>query len=315
MKLSSWQKAIAAGLLAQTIWGIAGPLVKIILYTVPPFSLLFLRCLFASLVLFGVYETKWSKKFSFSSIPFQDKKDIFWAGFYGVFLNIALYFWAQELTTVSDAWIISSSGTIFVVALSYLFLKERLSRTVYAGIGLAFLGTLVIIGTPLLKAGTGSPLGNVLMLGATLAASISTFYTKKVVSKYPPLLLTFFFFLISLIFISPFFLWEFTQFPLWISQLTFQSYLIIAYLVAGSSIGAYFLYNKSLVSLSPSIASTIAYSGAVISIGLSILFLNERLSIFFIIGTILIIVGLFLAEFRHPNHPIRKLKKRLAARS
>lgn len=303
IKLSNWHKAIAAGLFAQLIWGVAGPMVKVVLYAVPPFSLLFLRCLFAALILFVIYEVKWSKTIKFTQIPFQDKKDIFWAGFYGVFLNIALYFMAQKLTTVSDAWIIGSSGTIFVVVLSYVFMRERLAKTVYLGIGLAFLGTLVIIGTPLLQAGTGSPLGNILMVGATLSAALSTFFTKRVVDKYPPLFITFCFFLVSVVCSLPFFLWEFVNQPTWMADLSGQSMLIITYLVLGSSILAYYFYTRSLVVLSPSIASTIAYSGAAISIGLSILFLHETLTIFFIVGAILIAIGLFLAETRHWASP------------
>lgn len=314
MKINSWQKAIFAGLGAQIIWGVAGPLVKIVLYSVPPISLLFLRALFTTLVLFVVYEIKWSKEFHLpvprkgNPMPRKDIRDIFLAGFFGVFVNIALYFWGQKLTTVIDTWTITSTAPLFVALYCFFFEKERLSKIVYSGIGLAFLGTLVVIGTPILQVGSGSMFGNVLLLGATLAGSVNVIITKRLVAKYPPLLLTFYSFLIALFFTFPFFIWEFIQNPAWLGALPLSAYLIILYLIIGSSILAYYLTNFSLKGLSPSIYSTIGYASTIISIALSILFLGEKPTVYFMIGAGLIALGLFFAESRHPNHPLHDRK-------
>lgn len=241
---------------------------------------------------------------------FTDKKNIFLAGFFGVFLNIVFYFPGQRLTTVIDAWVIASTGTLFVVILSYFVLKERLSKIVYTGVALAFIGTLIILGESLIDLGKGSLFGNILMLGATLSGAISFFFTKKVIDKFSPLTLTYYWFLIGLAFSFPLFLWEYFQNAIWMTAISWQSIGILSYLVLGSSIASYYLSNFGLKYLSPSLAATIGYSSAVIAISLSIIFLKEKPTPFFIIGTAIIIIGLFLAETRHPSHPIHRLKRR-----
>ena len=306
MKLSNHTKALLAVFGAQITWGIAGPLVKVVLIDIPPFGLMFLRFLFTTLILFFLYEWRLAKNAPKPTL--LEKRSIFFAGFLGVFANIALYFWGQQQTTVIDAWVITSSSAIFVIFLSFFFRHERLPLLVYFGAALAFLGTLVIVGDGIRQFGQGGLLGNTAMLGATLAGVISYLITKDLVKKFPPLLLTYYFFLVSLPFALPLFLWEYWQNPLWLVNLSFSNLTIIAYLVLGSSILAYSLSTAGLKALSPSVAATIGYSSTVIAISLSIVFLHERPTLFFVFGTILVIVGLFFAESRHPAHPIHKLR-------
>lgn len=293
---------------SQLIWGIAGPLVKIVLETIPPFSLMYLRFLLATTILFIIYEVKLCREIP--NVTVEDRKNIFLAGFFGVFLNIFFYFWAQTMTTVTDAWVIASTGTLFVVGLSYFWLKERLSKVVYLGVGLAFLGTLTVIGSGITQFGRGGVLGNFLMLLAVLSSAISFFHTKKVINKFSALALTFWWFLIGLIFSFPLFLWDYFRNPGWMAQIKLSDLGILTYIVLGSSIGAYYLSNLGLKTLSPSLAATLGYTSSIIAIGLSILFLGERPTPFFLIGSAFIIVGLFLAETRHPSHPIHKLLKK-----
>jgi len=321
MNLNNYSKAIVAGITAQVIWGVAGLLVKVVLDSVPPFSLLFLRSLFTCLILYLILEYRVIKKKYLPTQPGlinmpgqrlenSEKRDIFWAAMTGVVLNIAFYFVGQRLTTVIDAWIINSTGALFVIVISYIFLRERLSKIVYAGVVLAFLGTIIIVGTPILQAGSGSFLGNVLMLGSVFAFSISYILTKKLTTRFSPLLLTYYFFLVGLIFSFPLFLWDFWQNPGWIASITVSGYLIIAYLSIGSSILAYSLDNFALIYLSASITATIGYVSVVVAVALGIIFLHEQMTPFFLIGSALTFAGLFLAEIRHTHHPLHKLHRR-----
>lgn len=297
MKLTNWHKAVLATLSAHIVWGIAGPLVKIVLVDIPPISLLFLRSLFTTIILFPIFEFKLLKE----SPPLTktDKRDIFLAGFLGVFLNISLYFWAQTRTTVIDAWVIASSGTIFLVIYSYFFLKERLASKVYFGVGLAFIGTLVIIGSPIFSFGKGDILGNLLMLGSTICAIASFIVLKKLITKFNPLLIVFYTFLLTLVMTTPLFIVEFIKNPFWMTSLSQIDLLIVAYLVFGSSIFAYVFSNIGLKFLPASISSTLGYSSTIIAVALSIIFLKEKPTPFFMIGSVLIIIGLMLAETRH----------------
>lgn len=297
MKFDNRHKAILATIFAQSIWGFAGPFVKVALDTAPPISFLFLRCLFATIILFVIYEIKFSK--SYVHIPWPDKRDLFLAAVTGVFLNTMFYFVGQKLTTVTDAWTISSAGTIFVVVYCYFFKRERLSKITYLGVGVAFVGTLIIIGSPLLQIGSGSLTGNVFMLGATIMGACSYMVIKRLIDHVHPLVIAYHSFLWSTVLLVPFFIWDFMKNPTWLGQISTSEIGVIIFLVLGSSITAYTLSNWGLKYLSPSIASTIGYWSPIIAIGLSIAFLNEKPTIFFAVGSVLIVAGLILAETRH----------------
>lgn len=300
-------QAIISCFLAQAIWGAAGPLVKIILETVPPFTLLFLRCLFATIILGLVYHLKIKSRIP--PLTFKEKLKISIVGLFGVFGNIALYFMAQRLTSVSDAWIIASTGTIFVVLYSFFFLRERLAKSVYFGVILAFFGSLIIIGAPIFQIGQGSLWGNFLMLLATLSGVISYLMTKKLVNKYSPFVLVYYFFLASLFATLPFFLWELYAAPALFSNFTFTEWSVLAYLVLGSSILAYFFSNYGLKHLCASVAVAIGYFSVIVSIGLSIIFFNERPTPYFWLGAVFIIIGLFFVETQHSKHPVHRIIK------
>lgn len=298
---------MAAVLLAQIIWGIAGPMVKIGVSDIPPFSLLFLRCLLAALILFPFYEKIYLPREP--KFLRQDKIDMFIAGFVGVFINIGAYFWGQSLTTVIDAWVIISTGTIFLTIYSYFALRERLPRMVYTGIGLSFIGTIIVIGSPIFSMGRGGLLGNLLILISALGAAYSYIIFKRLMEKFSAVTVAYYSFLISLPFAFPLFLWNFWQRPEWMATLKIGDYGIILYLVLGSSILAYVADNVGLKYLPATVAATLGYASSIISIALSIIFLREKPTAYFIFGTVIVAVGLFLAESRHPSHPIHKIIK------
>lgn len=297
MKFDNRHKAILATILAQSIWGFAGPFVKVALNNAPAISFLFLRCLFATIILFIIYEIKFAK--TYTKIPWPDKRDLFLAGFTGVFLNLVFYFIGQQLTTVSDAWIIVSAGTIFVVGYCFLFEGERLAKKTYLGVAIAFIGTLVIIGSPILQAGSGSLTGNIFMLASTIAGASSYMVIKRLIDHVHPFVIAYYSFLWTTILLLPFFLWDFTKNPTWLGQISGVEIGVLAFLVIASSIIAYNLSNWGLKYLSASISATIGYWSPIIAIGLSIAFLGEKPTVFFAIGTVLIIAGLILAETRH----------------
>ncbi len=297
LKTNQWYQAVVLTLLAQIIWGVAAPLVKFELQTIPPFSLLFLRCLFTALFLFPIYE--WRLLPKQPDMTRAEKLTIFWAGFTGVFLNLAFYFFGQRLTTVIDAFVIISLGTPLLLLYSFIYLKERLARPAYLGVGLAFVGSLIIIGSPLFTFGNGSFFGNLLALAATISACVSYLLIKKLVVKFDPLLLTFYFFLTSLVASTPFLIWEFLQNPYWLAQIASSHLVVLGYLVFGSSIAAYYLTSVGLRHLPASLASTLGYTSTIVAVALGIIVLHEKLTWFFAAGAIFIILGLFLAETHH----------------
>lgn len=98
---------------------------------------------------------------------------------------------------------------------------------------------------------------------------------------------------------------EFLQNPGWFKHLTYLGIFGIAYMTLASSISAYFLFQWGLDQLGITKADLFQYIEPVIAISLGILILGENLRFSFVIGTVLIILGVYwstLAKEGHKHH-------------
>ena len=73
-----------------------------------------------------------------------NRRMLFSRSFFG-FVALCLAFYAATRLPLADATMLNQTSTIFVALLSLIFLGERGSAGLYAYIGVAFIGTLVII--------------------------------------------------------------------------------------------------------------------------------------------------------------------------
>lgn len=72
--------------------------------------------------------------------------DILWAALSGMFLTLHFVFWiaSLEYTTVASSVVFVSTSPVFVGIASHFLTRDKLSLTMFAGIGLALLGGIVI---------------------------------------------------------------------------------------------------------------------------------------------------------------------------
>jgi drug/metabolite transporter (DMT)-like permease len=140
MKLSNWHQGVATTLMANIIWGVAAPMVKLSLGAIPPFSLLFLRSMFVCLLLAPIFEFILLPRQKYK-LTKRDKWDIFLAGFLGVFLNLAFYFAGQKLTSVIDAFVIA----VILNAFSVPVLTSKVAFVMSVGMGISFVSMSVAI--------------------------------------------------------------------------------------------------------------------------------------------------------------------------
>lgn len=307
MFLSAQTQGIVAHLLGNLFWGIAGPIVKLALNDISPFTFVFLRMLLAIIILFPFVILRFkNQKFARSDFPL-----IFLIGFLGITLNIGFYFWGLSLTTVIDASIIVSTTSIFTALAAFLFLKEKISKIVSLGIILSFAGTVVIIAQPILEEGLFRPqniFGNVFILLATWAWVGYIILNKRIGQKYDTLLLSYIFFLIGAVTFFPLAAQDIFS-PVFYASLTPFLIFAILFETVFATILAYFLLTWGIKFISATTSGVISYINPIVAIIVSIMFLGEKITLPFIIGATFVVCGLFLAEARHPKHPLHKLHK------
>lgn len=302
-------QGIIAHVLVAFFWGVAAPLVKMALNQgLAPFTFVFLRMALALLILFPFFLLRIKEvKFAKSDIP-----DIFLIGILGITLNIGFYFVGLSLTSVTDASVLVATTSIFTTLAAIFFLKEKVGRLTLLGILLSFSGTVVIIIQPILENGLfrlENILGNLLILLAVLAWVGYTVINKEVSSKYDSLVLTYFSFFIGLLTFFPFAARDILN-PSFYFSLTPFLIFAIGFETLFATIFSYFLFIWGLKYISATTSGIISYLNPIIAISVSILFLGEKLTLPFVMGATLVATGLFLAEMRHPGHPLHHLHKK-----
>lgn len=115
-------------------------------------------------------------------------------------LGILLNYYALDHLILSDANIILRLSTLFVVLLSWIFLKEKISRPQLLALGIAFLGILLVI-KPSFSLEVIPFL--VSLLGA-LSAAVAYTTLRALGGKEKPATIVFFFSLFSLVVLVPF---------------------------------------------------------------------------------------------------------------
>ncbi len=157
---------------------------KLIANDLPPAYVAALRCLLA-LIPLGLM----SKKYWHLPIEKKDRKTMFLIGFLAYFLNIHLIQIGVKLTGASVAALINSITPVAVTLLAAVILHEKITPIKYFCLFLAMAGTTIITGT---ASGQGEVWGIISVLVAVFAFSTASIFMRRVTSKYPPILVTFY---------------------------------------------------------------------------------------------------------------------------
>lgn len=295
-------------ILAHLIWGANFVVAKITLEEFPPMSLALLRFAIASLLLapFFLAETKKIK------IDKKDLPKLIAIGIFMVTLNISFFFAGLTKTTAINAAILTLIIPILSVLVGWLFLKEKVYLVNLFGILIGLIGAIIIIGLPQIITGDFSVkdlMGNTLIILASISWVIGACFSRQMLNKYPSLVVTAIAFMVGTItFVVPAFN-EYIQNPNWPSLVTPLGILGLTYMTILSSVSAYFLFEWGLSRLGVIKADLFQYIEPFIAAILAIAILGEQLTIYFIIGGLLISVGVYLGTFYKEFHHRHKMHR------
>ena len=260
---------------------------------IPPISLAFWRwtCCFLILLPFTFFYFK--KNFN----QFKDELiKLFVLGFLGCGVCGAFPFLAGETTTIVNMGIIYSSSPIFIIIISGIFFKEKLSNAQYSGILICLLGVVLII----VKANLNLLLslkftiGDLWMLGASIGWALYTIYLFHWRSKLPLLQRFTLISMFGAMSLFPFFVLE----GVFIKQTNYDYNFLFWVLFAAISPGiiAFSLYTKVQKYVGASLAGFTLYIFSIYSAIYGILLFEESLLTFHYYGAALVFIGVYLAR-------------------
>lgn len=304
---SSRHLAILALIIANLIWGAASPIFKWSLTNISPFLLAFLRFFLASL-LFLPFTYKKLGSLSLNLIP---KIVIF--SFLGITLNISFFFLGLKLAPSANAALIASIQPFFLILIGGCLLKENVTRRELLAALISFLGILVIILVPLISDWYQAKiyfLGNLFFLLAAIGAIGHAIVGKKILNGKNLEAMTFFSFLIGSLTFIPFALFEHLKNPQWYLNLSWPGYVGIIFGAVFSSALAYWLYLFGLNRIEASETGIFGYLMPFSAVIIGVFFFKELITLPFLFGLGLIILGLILQEvntFRSLLHKMRQI--------
>ncbi|SMC96115.1 DMT family transporter [Sporomusa malonica] len=274
---------------AASIWGGMYVASKYALETVPPFTLLFIRYLIASVIL-----VLWCRYSKVSIIPREHKWLMFQIGFFGYFLSVGMQFVGTRLSSAHLGAAITTLSPVFQSIFAVFLLKKTASRRQLASITLSFIGILIVtdaINT--LRTDTFN-VGNLFFLTAAALWGYYSVLSKKVADAHPVLRITTWGILLATVFAA---------FPAMLELGSWDTAVLadrlvmvsILYLAVVSTVVAYYCWNKGLALLNPHQAGLFMFLQSIVGSILGYLLLGESLSSAFLVGTVLILIAVYVS--------------------
>lgn len=285
-------------LLVSIIWGIASPVIKYTLEGFPPLLFLTYR--------FGISTIIAFISFAIFGLHFPTDKKTFWIMILCCFLtstvSLGLLFFGLNDTTVLDSSLISLASPLIISMAGVTFLNEKVTKREKIGMGIAVIGTLLTVIEPMIQNGHEylRLSGNLLILGYVIATVVVAVITKKLLKDgVNPLTLTNFSFIVGFLTLLPFALFTSQKSLL---SVNFNYHIGVFYMALISGSLAYFLSNKAQKTIEIGEQSLFAYLYPVLSLPIAVLWLGEKITPTFIIGAIIITIGVAIAEIKKKRY-------------
>jgi drug/metabolite transporter (DMT)-like permease len=125
-------------------------------------------------------------------------------GMLGIAANQTLFLYGLQHTTAINATILVTTVPVFTVLGSVLTGREPVSGLLVAGIGLAGLGTIYLIGPDRISLAPSMALGNALIVLGMICYAAYFIYSKTVVGRHGPITVSFYVMLFASIGVLPF---------------------------------------------------------------------------------------------------------------
>lgn len=319
---------------ANLIWAAAGPVIKLTIQYIPPFTFLFLRFMLVCLLILPYAVIEVSK----NKVDPRDYLKIFLLGVFSQSCIIFIVF-GLKYTTAIDTALIGSLAVILSMGAGHYFFNEKMHPGVKLGLTVAIFGTFVVIIEPLLTKGaslngTSAGLrvwGNFLVFLSNIAflmyiiwskisfgqstniikKSLNFLHIKPMNSRYPASLLTSVSFYVGMFTMLPFAVLEnlnyFGPTNYDLMALDPKAVAGIVYMALLSSITAYFMFEWALNSVSVGDTAILGYISTIFALPFAYWILAEVPTFYGLLGAVIIGTGVAIAELSAHFHKKKKI--------
>ena len=280
---------ILSGLGAASIWGGMYVVSKVVLDVIPPFALVSLRLILGALTLALVLLIR-----GFPPISRRQALEVLGVGLVGYGISLSLQFLGTKLSTAANGSLVTSATPAFVLVFASLVLKEKITWLRLAALLLATLGVIAVIDPRSAQLNPGLFLGNLALIGAAVTWALYSVLVRKTTRDVNVLLFSLIAFLGGLPVSVPAGAWELQT--MGVGELSLGIVGGVLFLGIISTALAMVLWNTAFAFVDASLASLTFFAQPVVGTLLGWLFLGERITPLFLLGGLLIGLGLVVAS-------------------
>jgi len=284
-------------IITAAIWGIAGPVIKYTLNEIDPVPFLayrFIICSSASILYFLIARPKFPKQKYNLALTFT-------YGLIAVPLSLGMLFFGLQKAGVLDLTLIGAITPLLVSFGAYIFFKEHITKHEKVGVFIVLTGVFINSIYPLVKSSGIALTGNVFLLLFLFSDAFSVLVSKKLSrNRVDSSVISNIALLLGALVFVPLAIFEYgvEGFLSLISNLSPAAHMGVWYMALISGTLAYFMYIRAQRSIEVSEAILFNYLQPVITIPLAIFWLHEKITFSFLLGAVLIVIGVFMAEYK-----------------
>lgn len=280
---------LLCGLGAASIWGGLYVVSKVVLEVIPPFTLVTMRLLLGAFTLLIALFIR-----GYPGISLRQTLRVLGVGLVGYGISVGLQFLGTKLSTASNGSLVTSATPAFVLVFARILLGEKITMRRLLALLLATLGVIAVIDPRSAQLNPELFMGNLILIGAALTWALYSVLVRKVTQETDVLLFTMLAFLGGLPVTVPVGAWEMSTIGLGeITPAVMGGVLFIGII---STALAMFLWNSAFAFVNASLASLTFFAQPVVGTLLGAYFLGEKITPLFILGGLLIAIGIVISS-------------------
>ena len=262
---------------------------------IPPMGMTFFRWFFAVLMLAPFALRPLRRDWP---VIRANLKTMLLLGSIGIGMHNALAYLGLNYTTATNGVILNSCIPVMIIAMAWIFFRERLKPLQLAGVGVSLCGVLAILSQGSLEVLAAFRL-NAGDLFVILSMAMWSLYTILLRRRPPGVDMLSFLFVLAVI-------GDLVVLPFWIGEMALGRFIawtpnaLAAMLSVAlfSSVLAYIFWNRGVEAVGAQVAGLFVHLMPVFGVILAWLFLDERLRVYHVAGIVLIVAGIAITSRR-----------------
>jgi drug/metabolite transporter (DMT)-like permease len=280
---------LLCGLGAASIWGGMYVVSKIVLDIIPPFTLVTLRLILGAVALAIVLALR-----GFPKLTRKQFWQVIGVGFVGYGVSLCLQFVGTKMSTAANGSLVTSATPAFVLLFAWMLLGEQITWRRLLALFLATLGVVAVIDPRSAQLNPELFIGNMILIGAAITWALYSVLVRKVTQDTDVLMFSMLAFLGGLPVSLPAGAWELSTVGM--GEITMGVVGGVLFIGIISTALAMVLWNTAFNTVDASLASLTFFAQPIVGTLLGWSFLHEKITPLFLLGGLLIGVGLLISS-------------------